>query len=357
MKLVYEDEHGAYLGVRAEFSEKFLPREANPNFEVYDSLDNNNRFIAVKSSRLPDDEDTANCLYGIDFNRPKPDFEKALHYGTTLPEGYEWLNGVAFAAKTEQEYIRKSSIWDVFYSYIWGTTPQAIWVAPHSGGVNREPDNVLRFPKLMIDSFTAGVAALCALKNTSKPLIRMMIAIHGTGHLGAVLNLGDFGVLSENKMREGTRKIESKYSKRAQILSEGFKKDFSEKTLKILEDIFNKRGTLNPKELVNSSYDDSVTVNYYLKGLKLYGQEVKEPTFIEFKQALQKLSGTSVPIISNNYLYTGRDVGRLLGLSEKISQGQLGSALVIECARFYAAHDPEFVSEVILNVKDGLFSH
>jgi len=208
----------------------------------------------------------------------------------------------------------------------------------------------------MIDSFTAGVAALCALKNTSKTSTRVMIAIHGTGHLGAVLNIGDFGVLSESEIREATRKIELKHSKRAQTLSEGFKEDFSEKTLQILEEIMDKRGTLNPRELVNKSYDDSVTVNFYLRGLRLYGQEVKEPTFMEFKRAIEKLDGIPVPVISINYLYSGRDVGKLLRLSEKISQGQLGSALVIECARFYAAHDPEFVSEVILDVKDSLFS-
>jgi hypothetical protein len=357
VRLVYEDKYGAYLGVRAEFLKRFLVREKNPNFEVYDSLDGNNRFIAAKSSRLPNDQDIEKGIYGIDFNRPKPELQGALQYGAELPKGYQWLSGAAFAAKTEQEYKRKSSTWDSFYSYIWGTTPQTIWVAPHSGSVNRPPDDVLRFPKLMIDSFTAGVAALCALKNKSKPSTRLMIAIHDTGHLGAVLNLGDFGILDEGKMDEVAQKMEPKYRQRAQILADAFIKDFSRKTLKILENILVKRGTLKPEVLVDVSLDDSVTVNYYLIGLRLYGQDVKELTVSGFKRAIQNVRGTPVPIISNNYFYTGRNVGRLLRLSEKIAHGMLGSALVIECSRLYAARDPEFVSDVILDVKDELFSH
>lgn len=37
MKLVDEDEHGAYQGVRADFLKEFMLKESNPNFEVYDS--------------------------------------------------------------------------------------------------------------------------------------------------------------------------------------------------------------------------------------------------------------------------------------------------------------------------------
>ena len=67
MNLVNESEHGAYLGVTAEFLKQFESKESNPNFEVYDSLDGNNRFIAVKSSRLPDDQDLAEGDMGSIF--------------------------------------------------------------------------------------------------------------------------------------------------------------------------------------------------------------------------------------------------------------------------------------------------
>ena len=356
VKPVYEDQYGAYLGVRPELLKRAVPTEIDPNFEVYDSLDGQNRVIAVKSSRLPDDEDLDKGKFGIDFNRAKPEFHQALQYGDELPQGYEWLHGVAFAAKTDAEYERKSSAWDSFYSYVWGTTPQTVWVAPHSGSVERASDDVLRFPKLMIDAFTAGVAFRCALKDKSKPSRRVMIAVHSTGHLGAVLNLADFGILDEQKVSAAAKKMEAKYRERTQIRADAFKQDFYDTTIKVLENIKNRRGTLTPEELDDVSYDDSVTVKFYVKGLRLYGQEINEFTPGGFAEAIENLHEIQVPVISNNYFYTGRNVGRLLKLSEKIAHGLLDSAIVIEGSRFYMAKDPELVSDVILDVKEELFS-
>ena len=132
MKLVNEDEHGAYLGVSAEFLREFITKESNPNFEVFDSQDNQRRFIAVKSSRVPDDEDLAAGRYGIDFHRAKPTLKEAIQYRAELPHALEsrkWLTNIAFAATNKEEYDRKSSVWENFYSYIWGSTPQTIWVS------------------------------------------------------------------------------------------------------------------------------------------------------------------------------------------------------------------------------------
>jgi hypothetical protein len=356
VKPVNEDQYGAYLGVRPALLERCILRESNPNFEVYDSLDGNDRLVVVKSSRLPDDQDLRAGKYGIDFNRPKPVLREALQYAAELPRGYEWLHGVAFAARTEEEYQGKSLVWDSFYSYIWGNSPQTIWVAPHSGSVNRDPDDVVRFPKLMIDNFTAGVAALCALKDRRNPSKRVMIAVHSTGHLGGVLNLGDFGVPDEKDMDAIATTMEAKHGERAQVLAEAFRTDFRETTVKILEDIQHKRGTLKPEELNRISYDDSVVVKFYVKGLKIYGQEVEEHTLRGFREAMDRLAEIRVPVITNNYFYTGRNVGRLLGLPEKIADGLLGSAMVVECSRLYAAKDAEFVSNVILDVKNELFS-
>jgi len=356
VKPVREDQYGAYLGARPTVLRRFVTREANPNFEVYDSPDGHDRLIIGKCSRMPDDQDVSSGRYGIDFNRPKPELSQALQYAAELPLGYQWLNGVAFAAKTEQEYREKSRVWDRFYSYIWGTSSQTIWVAPHSGSVERAPDDVLRFPKLMIDSFTAGVAALCALKDRRVPSKRVMIAVHATGHLGGVLNLGDFGILDQGDLDAIALKMEAKHGERAQGLAEAFKQNFRETRMKILEDIQHKRGTVDPEELSRISYDDSVTVRLYVKGLRLYGQPVEKHTIHGFREAMNGLGKIRVPVITNNYIYAGRNVGRLLKLSEKIADGLLGSALVVECSRPYAAKDPEFVSEVLLDVKDELFS-
>ena len=148
MKLIYEDEHGAYLGVKKEFLKRFVLQESNPNFEVFDTKDNQQRFITVKSSRIPDDEDLPSGRYGIDFNRAKPTLQEALQYKAALPSGYQWAGDIGFAAGSATEYNKKSVVWESFYTYIWGVTPQTVWVAPHSGSVNRPPDDTIVSPKL-----------------------------------------------------------------------------------------------------------------------------------------------------------------------------------------------------------------
>ncbi len=107
MNLVYEDEYGAYSGVRPDFLKKFVPREINPNFEAYDSIDGQNRFIASKCSRIPGDEEPAAGRFGIDFNRGKPTLAEALEYGSVLPHGYNWLSDIAFGATTKEEYEKR----------------------------------------------------------------------------------------------------------------------------------------------------------------------------------------------------------------------------------------------------------
>jgi hypothetical protein len=358
MKLVHEDEDGAYLGVGAEFLKEFVNKESNPNFEVYDSRDNQRRLVVVKSSRIPDDQYLNKGRYGIDFHRARPTLQEALQYGAELPQALEsrqWLADIAFAANTREEYDRKSSAWENFYSYIWGSTPQTVWVVPHSGSVNRAPDDILPYPKLWIDAFTAGVAASCAFNDRNKTSKRIMIAIHGTGHLGAVLNLGDFGVVDKEKLDIVAKKMEMKYHERAQFLADEYKQDFNLKTTKILEYIQNIRGTLNPEELSHISRDDSFTVGLYVKGLGLYGQEIKEFTFAEFKRAIKSLGKIEVPIISNNYFYTARNIGKLLKLTEKIGQGLLYSALNIECSKLYLAREPELITNIILDIKKLVF--
>ena len=355
MKPVIENQYGAYLGINPGGLGGFICRYHSLHFEVYDSTDNINRLVLVKSSRMPDDEDLEKGVYGIDFNRPKPEVPEAMQYAAALPQGYQWLNGIAFAAANELEYGKKTSIWDAFYSYIWGTAAQFVWIAPHSGSVNRAPDNILRFPELMIDSFTAGIAACCALKNRQRPSNRVVIAIHSTGHLGGVVNLGDFGILDEQAMKSVAARMEVKYQARAQVQAEAFKREFCATTMKVLAEIQQKRGTLDPEELRRVSYDDYLTVRYYEKGLALYRQPLAVYSLPVFQGALQDVAEIRVPVVTVNYFYTGRNVGRLLGLPQKIAAGQMGSAIVVECSRSYSANDPDLVSDIILDVKNELF--
>lgn len=358
MNLVKESEHGAYLGVTAEFLKQFEPKESNPNFEVYDSLDGSNRFIAVKSSRLPDDQDLGKGIYGIDFNRAKPGLQEALQYQYELPhalESMKWLANTAFAAATEEEYARKSLVWEALYSYVWGSTPKTIWVTPHSGRVARVPDDILPYPEQVMDAFAAGVAASCTFNDRNKSSKRFMISIHSSSFLGTILELGGFGILDDEKLAAVAKKIDMKYHERAQILADEHKNSFFHNAIRWLEYIENKRGTLNPQELNRISTADRRRVELIVKELRLYGKEIKEFTLEKFREAMKSLNKTGVPVISSNYIYPASNVGKILRLSEKISHGLLRSALNIECSKVYLAREPELMTSIILDVKNQLF--
>jgi hypothetical protein len=71
---------------------------------------------------------------------------------------------------------------------------------------------------------------------------------------------------------------------------------------------------------------------------------------------LHNLDKIDVPVLSINYLYTARKTGSLIKLPEMIANGQLSSALLIECSRLYMASDQELVAQIVLDVKKELFN-
>lgn len=358
MKLVYEDEHGSYLGVRAEFLNEFKTQEINSNFEVFDSRDNQIRFIAVKSSPLPDDEDLEKGRYGINYFRAKPTLQEALRYGNELPQALgsmSWVANIAFAASTKEEYDRKSLAWENFYFDIWGSTPKTVWFTPHSGRVARVPDDILPYPEQIMDSFAAGVAASCAFNDRNKASKRFMISVHSSSFLGTILELGGFGILDDEKLAAVVKKIGMKYHERAQVLADEHKQYFFLNAIRWLEYVKNKRGTLNPQELNRTLTADRRRVELILRELRLYGKEIEEFTLEKFKEAMESLNKTEVPVISRNYIYPASNAAKNLKLSEKIEHGLLHSALNIECSKVYLAREPELITNIILDIKNELF--
>jgi hypothetical protein len=360
MKLVCEDEYGAYLGVSAQFLDRFAPKESNPNFEVFDSENNQTRFLAVKSSRLPDDQDPTGGRYGIDFHRAKPKLEEALKYAGELPhvlERRKWLANVAFAASSKEEYDKKSSIWESFYSYIWGLSAKTIWVAPHSGTVDRMPDEILPYPRLEIDAFTARLAATCAYRDRGSISKRIMISIHSNGYLGAVLDLGGFGIIDEGRLASVAEEIGNKYHEKVQVLGLQYKESLFRRITRWLEHIENKRGTLDPRELKHIAPLDRHDVENMAKGLKLYGQEINEFTLDEFTMVMKGLTKLEVQAVSTNHLFPAKQVGRFIELPEKLRNGLLHSALQVECSKLYLQKEPHLITDMVLDIKNSLFDN
>jgi len=358
MKLAIENKHGAYIGMKKEFLSEFYQIDGNPNFDVFESKDGSKRLVVAKCSRLPDDEDKGKGKFGIDFHRAKPIISEAKTFHKELPNALQsrnWLGNIAFAAETEDEYEQKSKVYNDFYSYIFGSSAKIIYVTPHSGDVERKPDNLLPYPKLEIDAWTAGVATLCAFKDKRKPSERIMISIHGNGYLSAVIDLGGFGISDPRKLQLVADKLGNKYRERINQLAWEYVEDFSHRARRRLKHIQRLRGTLDPARLQAISTSDKYDVVNIEKGLKLYGQRFKEYTLNEFDFLLAKIDENKVLPLSANYIFPGAKVGRLLKLKERIKRGLLSSAIQVECSKLYLEKEPELMSEIILNVRNELF--
>jgi tRNA pseudouridine55 synthase len=355
---VIEDKNGAYKGVRPEFLKQFVCRENNPNFEAYDTLDGKNRFIAAKCCRLPDDEDINTSRYGINFHRAKPDYEEALRYHGGMKnyaDTRHLLSDMAFTASTRKEYDKKAAAWDAFYGQIWGGEPLMLWVTPHSGAATRPPDYLLPWPELEPDARVAGVAAACALSNSTPPGGRFMTSIHSHNWLGAVLDVGRFGNIDEEKLAETQRKIETAYHDKIQFLAADAKNKFAFISMRWLNYILETKKTLNPHELAGVSTHDEGLVWLILKSLELYGHILRTFTLLEFEEAIKSLDTVPLQAMSCGNLFPGKVISRLIELPKMIEQKQMSAAVQIECNKVYLKKAPELITEMILAITQDLF--
>jgi hypothetical protein len=356
MNLVYEDKHGAYSGVRTEFLKECVLKESNTNFEVYDSKDGRRRYIAVKSSRLPDDEDLAAGKYGINFHRAKPGREDAERFHQELSQrlvSRQALSNFAFAAASKEEYDNKSAVWDKFYTYIWSENHQSVWVNPHSGIVNRKPDDVLPYPKQELDNYVSGVTARCVCRDSSEITKRTMISIHSHNWFSAVIDLGGFGINEKEKLENIAAKIEEKYAEKVSSLAEACRKDSETKIMRRLEHILKLKATLNPKELPPDSVEQDVIKNA-TKGLKLYHKEIEKFTLEEFEEVIQSLKNNKIRVASVNHLFSAEKVGQQIEIVDKINRGLLHGALQMEFMKYYLKNAPELSADITLDVKKEL---
>lgn len=353
-ELVNENEWGAYLGMKPEFLKEFHRVESNKNFEVFDK--NRVRLILAKCSRLADE--------GIDFNRKLPSFAQAQDFAKFLPESLDKLRysrNLAFAANSKAEYEKKLQIYENFYSFLFpkrsskADPPQIIYVAPHCGQIKRKPDKVLPFPYLQLDSFSARLAAHCALKDRihpeRKPSKREIIFIHSTGFFGGVIILGDLGIAKEKKLKSISQKLAEKYYSRIQEVAPEYKKNAFLRTMTVLRKIEEIKGTLNPEELKGS--EDEFYLTKVKEWLGKYGEEIESDQLSEFEEKISKvLNQIGISPILVNWPFSGRYTAKLLRLPEKIKAGLLDWALQIEGQRFYLEKEPELVAEMVLEIRE-----
>jgi hypothetical protein len=359
MKLVREDKYGAYIEATPALLEKFVVSESNPNFDVFDANDGHTRLVIAKSSRLPDDDNLTQGRYGINYHRGKPGYDEALKYREgmrNIKDTRHLLNDMAFVAAGREEYAQKAAVWDSFYTYIWGEEPLHLWVTPHSGSVDRPPDPLIPWPKQEHDAFVSGVAAACALADNAKPRRRTMVSLHSHNWLGAVLDIGGFGINDKARLLAAEHKLNHKYHDAIQPLAAECKARFAVVAMDWINHIWKIKHALSPRELAGKSTFDQGLMTLITKSLKMYGQEIILFTPEEFAAAIGALEPAPLQAVSHNYLFSGEHISELLELKEHISRGHLDAAIQIECSKIFLEKAPELVTTIILDIKQELFS-
>jgi hypothetical protein len=355
-ELVFQNSHGAYVGPTPELLAEFGCTEDTPNFDVFDG--DCVRLLLGKCSRLADDEDVAAGIYGIDFNRGIPSLKDAMAYADALPlavKNRDFVGNLAFAAGTEEDYKRKLDVYSRFYSHIYDREPGLVYVAPHCGDVRRPADDLLPFPKHEIDSWTAGIATLCARTHSGKVNRRIMVSIHSFGFPGPVIDVGDFGLLDTARLDSIVRQLENKYHDSLQTHRAKYVQEMTDKSMALRTHIDKEYGTMELDRLQQLSSQDRFRVQYVEKGLQLHGIDVKDQTFDGFRDALSKLSLTEAIGVCNGCLLSGRYVSKQLGLEGKVRSGLLDGAMQIEISRPYAEAEPVLVAQIISELVNEYF--
>jgi len=355
-ELVSQDSHGAYLGPTPELLAGFVYTERTPNYDLFDR--DRVRLLLGKCSRLADDEDVMGGLYGIDYNRAVPSLKNAMDYARTLPlalKNRDFVGNFAFAARTEEEYKRKLDTYLRFYSHVYGRQPSLVYVAPHCGEVRRPSDDLLPFPEQEVDSWTAGVAALCAQNNSGKVTRRIMVSIHSYYLPGAAIDVGDFGLMDTTQLDAILQKLENRYHNDLQTHWAKYAREIADRLMALLTHIVRKHGTLEVDKLQQLSSEDRFRVQYVVEGLQLYGIAFKDHSLEGFEDALSRLSLNEAIGIGRDCPFSGRYVSKLLGLEDKVNSGLLDGAVQIEISRPYARAEPLLVAQIVSELVDAYF--
>jgi len=356
VQLIEQNEYGAFLKASLKFTTGYPCIEDNPNFSVFQG--NQVSLVIAKCSRVAGDDDIENGRYGIDFHRSLPSFQQARQYAENLPQALmdrKYTNNYSFSAQDRKEYLLKKQAYDSFYSYIHGTHQGTVYVVPHCGDVHYQPDNILPRPKLEIDSWTAGLGAICVNNTDPKNNDRIMVSLHSNGYLGAAIDIGSFGLPDYSRLVEIANNLNQRYQHKMQRFAEEYYLNFLARTKRGIKRIWKRFGTLHPTKLKVKSRIVSSYLANISNGLNYYRQNLQDYTEDEFLEAFLAIQQCEVPAVSVDTIYSGKHVGNLLNLQQKIESGVLDGAIQIECAKVYLNRELELMAQIILDLLEQYY--
>ena len=169
----------------------------------------------------------------------------------------------------------------------------------------------------------------------------------------AIIDIGDFGLLSSQESSEQVaREIDNRYKERIMKFTPDYKNRVFKATMKRLKGIQKTRGTLNPDELERISTLDRFHVINTISRLNQYGEEMAGYQLDQFKDTIHRVlkKDDQRPGLRINHMFTGRKVGELLRLQDRIHENLLSKALQYECNRTYLELDPELIADIIIDI-------
>jgi hypothetical protein len=362
--MVIENHVGAYLGPGPGLVPHYRLADTNPHFDVLEN--ESSRIILAKCSRLPDDEDPAAGRYGIDFHRALPLFSgdsgitcdwgdgpilvNALNFARFLPRTIrfrQFTANLAFAASTAAAYEAKCQVYKDFYRQVYGANQPLVVATPHSGPVNRPPDDYHPFPESEIDAWTAGVAM-----RLGRPQLRknrqILLSLHSTDYFGALVDIGDFGLEPNALLPEIIAHLNVEFADDLAQMQPAYRDHILSYTQRRLQWKQNRWGTLNPEQLANISTASRFEV---MMLDKLIGEFIKPEERFTYEGLQRGLEAywfrDGQAHISLNTVFSGRKTARLLNLAENLPGAGFHTAVQVECSRFLARHYPELAARII----------
>jgi hypothetical protein len=362
--MIIENHAGAYLAPKPEIFSHFSLPATTPHFDVLEN--ETNRLILAKCSRLPDDEDPAAGRYGIDFHRALPPFAgdsgftcdwgdgpipvNALNFARFLPRTIrfrQFTANLAFAAQNREAYEAKRRVYENFYVQVYSASQPLVVVTPHSGPVNRLPDEYHPFPDSEIDAWTAGLAVqLC--RPQLRENRRVLLSLHSTDYFGALVDVGDFGLAPNGILPELIGQLNVEFADDLAAVQLPYQEHIVSYTQDRLEWKHRRWGTLHPEKLATVSTASRFEVMMLDKLLGEYIRPEERFSYDGLRRGLEAYwSGGGQASISLNGVFSGRKTAQLLNLSENLDNAGFHTAVQVECSRFLARHHPVIAVSII----------
>jgi hypothetical protein len=362
--MIIENHAGAYLAPKPEILSHFSLLATTPHFDVLEN--DTSRLILAKCSRLPDDEDLVAGCFGIDFHRALPPFAgdsgftcdwgagpipvNALNFARFLPRTIrfrQFTANLAFAAPTRETYEAKRQVYENFYQYVYRAAQPLVVATPHSGPVNRPPDEYHPFPESEIDAWTAGLAV-----RLSRPRLRedrrLLLSLHSTDYFGALVDVGDFGLAPNAILPELIGQLNVEFADDLTAVQQPYQEHIVSYTRDRLQWKHQHWGTLQPEELANLSTASRFEVMMLDKLLGDYIRPAERFSYAGLQRGLDAYwSGGGQARISLNGVFSGRKTAKLLNLSENLASAGFDTAVQVECSRFLARHHPGLAVAII----------